>query len=82
MYDRFVCWDIAATRRLGLSLPEWERLDSLLAASSIAAFGAGGVFVCRAIDSRGHDGQQVRHILAVNNVGEPGQPKWLITARP
>lgn len=81
VYDRFVCWDSAATRRLGLSLTEWGRLDNLLVASCTAAFGAGGVFVCRAIDSRGHDGQQVRHILAVNNVGEPGQPKWLITVR-
>jgi len=81
-YDRFVCWDSAATRRLGLTLTEWERLDNLLAASCIAAFGAGGIFVCRAIDSRGLDGQQVRHVLAVNNVGEPGQPKWLITDRP
>lgn len=82
VYDRFVCWDSAATRRLGLNLTEWERLNNLLASCWIAAIGAGGIFVCRAIDSRGQDGQQVRHVLAVSNVGEPGQPKWLITAQP
>lgn len=77
-YDRFVAWDAAAQRRHGILLEEANRLEHLFDACGTAAFGAGGCFICKAVDAQGYAGRCERHVLTVTNYGEPGEPLWLI----
>lgn len=77
-YDRFVAWDAEAQRRLGILLEEPNRLEHLFDVCATAAFGAGGCFICKAVDARGYDGRCDRHVLTMTNYGRPNEPLWLI----
>jgi len=78
IFDRFVSWDGDATRRHSLHLKETRRLEALLHASGCAAISAGGCFICKAVDARGFDCIESRHVLTMSNLGSPAAPRWLI----
>jgi len=79
VYDRFVAWDGAATRRHGLMLDEAPRLNSLLEGAALVASWDGGCFVCRAVDggTGGHPRPQ-RVVLTLSRYGNRSSPAWLI----
>lgn len=77
-FDRFVAWDAEAQRRHGILFEESHRLEHLFEACGIAAYGAGGCFICRAVDARALAGRSERHVLTMTNYGEPDDPVWLI----
>jgi len=77
-YDRLVAWDGEALRRHGFLLEEANRLEHLFDACGPAAYGAGGCFICKAVDARGYDGRCERHVLTMTNYGELNAPVWLI----
>ncbi len=78
MYDRFVAWDAEALRKHGLHLEEAARLEHLFEACGTAAFGAGGCFICKAVDARGYHSLCVRQVLMMTNYGRSSEPFWLI----
>lgn len=78
VYDRFVAWDTQALRRNSVHLDELARLEHVFEACGCAAYGAGGCFICKAVDAKGYDGKQQRHVLSMSNFGRPSAPKWLI----
>ena len=77
-YDRFVAWDSEAQRRHGVLLEEANRLEHLFDVCGTAAYGAGGCFICKAVDARGFDGRCGRHVLTMTNYGAATEPAWLI----
>lgn len=77
-YDRFIAWDGEAQRRHGVLLEETNRLEHLFEACGTAACGAGGCFICKAVDAHGYDGRLERHVLTMTNYGAPNEPIWLI----
>jgi len=77
-YDRLVAWDGDALRRHGVLLEEAHRLEHLFDACGTAACGAGGCFICKAVDARGYDCRCERHVLTMTNYGELNAPVWLI----
>lgn len=77
-YDRFVAWDGEAQRRHGELLEEANRLEHLFDACGTAACGAGGCFICKAVDARGYESRCTRHVLTMTNYGAPSEPIWLI----
>ena len=78
VHDRFVAWDAQALRRHGAHYDETHRLEHLFEACACTAFGAGGCFVCRAVDARDYDGLRGRHVLSMTNYGSVTEPLWLI----
>lgn len=77
-FDKYVAWDGSATRRLGVHLEETRRLEVLLLASGCAATSSGGCFICKAVDARGFECVEHRHVLTMSNCGQPASPRWLI----
>ena len=77
-FDKYVAWAGSATRRLGVHLEETRRLEALLHASGCAATSAGGCFICKAVDARGFECVERRHVLTMSNFGRPASPRWLI----
>lgn len=78
VFDRFVEWDTEALRRHMIALDERTRLEHVFDACGCAAFGAGGCFICKAVDARGYSRQAQRHVLTITNYGRPTSPLWLI----
>lgn len=77
-YDRLIAWDGEAQRRHRVLLEESNRLEHLFESCGCAAYGAGGCFVCKAVDARGYDGRLQRHVLTMTNYGVAAKPMWLI----
>lgn len=78
VYDRFVGWDSDAQRRHLMHLDEAARLAHVFEAGGCVAYGAGGCFICKAVDSKGYLAQKKRHVLTMTNYGRPAEPLWLI----
>lgn len=78
VYDRFVGWDAEALRRHHIHLDEAARLEHVFQVCGSAAYGAGGCFICKAVDSRGYGAQHARQVLTMTNYGRPAEPLWLI----
>lgn len=78
IHDRFVAWGTDALRRHNLALDECARLEHMLDACGCAAYGAGGCFICKAVDARGYSIRPDRHVLTMTNFGKPTEPVWLI----
>lgn len=78
VFDRFVAWDTEALRRNSVHLEDGARLERMFDACGCAAYAAGGCFICKAVDARGYDGKQQRHVLSMSNFGRASEPKWLI----
>lgn len=78
VYDRFVSWDTDALRRHCIALDDSARLEHLFEVCGCAAYGAGGCFICKAVDARGYAGRPERHVLTMTNYGRPTEPIWLI----
>ena len=77
-YDRVVGWGAQAQRRHGVLLEESNRLEHLFSRCGAAACGAGGCFICTAVDALGYDGRAARHVLTMTNYAGATEPVWLI----
>lgn len=78
VHDRFVSWDTEALRRHSFALDDTARLEHLFDVCGCAAYGAGGCFICKAVDAQGYTGRPARHVLTMTNYGRPTEPIWLI----
>jgi hypothetical protein len=78
VFDRLITWDAQAQQRHGLVLDESTRVEHLFEACGIAACGAGGCFICKAVDAQGRTGCIERHLLTMTNCGRASEPSWLI----